>query len=435
MKAYLCSPPNRAALLLIFSLSSIVVLLVRALVLAIQGLAGLVQATLSPADLGPYLLDATGMVFCALLLVPMLVGALRMRRGLGSSDARISPVKPIQFALLAIVWLAVLAAAGLLTGLFDFGWLLAAPAYLLGIFLPIAALLWLALGGLPAGSWRRVWSAFGLGLTGSTALAMAGEYSLLGLAVLLAAIGLRLNPEWRPIISQLQERLGNITDMQSLMDTLTPYLKNPWVLAAVLVFASGLGPLIEEAVKPLAVWILGRRIESVAQGFALGALGGAGFALMEGLLAASGFSSSLALGLPARSTSTLMHIGLSALMGWAIASARMEKRYRRLVGIYLLCAAIHGLWNASALVAVFASLQVSASGAETLSGSLLLVAGLAMLVLVMAAVAVLLISGNLRLRRALALAAPAHDIIPPLEKGVPDSLPQEEDHALDPDRD
>jgi hypothetical protein len=150
-------------------------------------------------------------------------------------------------------------------------------------------------------------------------------------------------------------------------------------------------------------------LRSPAEGFALGALSGAGFALLEGLSAASSMAEAPYFGLSARMASSLMHITLSALMGWAIASARLEKRWLRLAGVYLLCSLLHGLWNGSALLAVYGSLRflLQDTNYDPL-GTLAMISGVALLLLVLILVAIGLPGLNRRLR------SRPGDIIPPL---------------------
>jgi hypothetical protein len=200
------------------------------------------------------------------------------------------------------------------------------------------------------------------------------------------------------------------------LTTLAPYLTNPFVLLLVLAFAAFLAPLIEEALKPAAVWLLGKRLHSPAEGFALGALCGAGFALLEGTIAAGGNPQMLGIGIAARATSSLMHITASGLLGWGIASVRLEKRYGRLAGIYFLSVSIHGLWNGSVVLAVFGGLRLSIPGASAdLPGILLVLAGIGILGSMLVAIMILLPAINHRLRPKPVIAATSlqGDIIAP----------------------
>jgi RsiW-degrading membrane proteinase PrsW (M82 family) len=150
----------------------------------------------------------------------------------------------------------------------------------------------------------------------------------------------------------------------------------------------------------------------------LGALCGAGFALLEGTLAVSGGSQMLGVGLAARATSSLMHITASGLMGWGIASARLEKRYGRLAGVYLLSVSIHGLWNGSVILSVFGALRFTLPGAGSdLLGMLLVLTGIGILVSMLVTIMILLPIINHRLRpKPPAADAPSQsDIIAPLQ--------------------
>lgn len=357
MQRFFSSQTTRSVLLLVFSVVSIFVLLGRAIVEVANRL--IYQDW---PKLGTSALDALGMLACAGLLVPLLTGSIRQLQGRELPSASLPPINGRHFLGLAIAWVVMVTAASLLTKLPGFGWLLAAPAFLLAMLIPVATLAWTGAGGLVSGPRRRLWAAFGLGMAGSTGLAILFEYLVVGVGVVIGAAAIILHPELQPILRDIQSQVASADNMESLLTFLAPYLTNPWVLLMALLFASVLTPLIEEAAKPLAVWLLGRNLRSPAEGFALGALCGAGFALLEGLLASSNMAEVLYFGLPARAASSLMHVTLSALMGWGIASAALEKRYLRLVGIYALCVGLHGLWNGSALLAVYGSLRPTVLG-------------------------------------------------------------------------
>ena len=60
-----------------------------------------------------------------------------------------------------------------------------------------------------------------------------------------------------------------------------------------------------------------------------------------------------------RAASSLMHMLASGLVGWGIASARLEKRTLRLAGCYLGAVGLHGLWNGSVLMVVYGALRLT----------------------------------------------------------------------------
>jgi hypothetical protein len=293
--------------------------------------------------------------------------------------AAVRPIRLWQAAVLAAVWLGIAVIGTILTNSFDAGWEVLAVFFPLGVALPIVFLVWIALGGLQTGSVRRLWAVFSLAMAGSTVLALLAEYLVIGAGALIGLAALLSHPEWRGLVQQLQSQITHATDMQTLVTELAPYLTNPLVILVVLAFAAGIGPLIEEAAKPAAIWLLGKSLRSPAEGFALGVLCGAGFALLEGVTATSGYSQLWGVGMAGRAASSLMHIMGSGLVGWGIASARLEKRYLRLAGSYLGAVSLHGLWNGSVVLAVYGGLRWSLQKGQwdpTSIGFILIGAGL-----------------------------------------------------------
>jgi hypothetical protein len=169
-------------------------------------------------------------------------------------------------------------------------------------------------------------------------------------------------------------------------------------------------PLIEETAKSLGVWLVSGRIRSAAEGFALGALSGAGFGLVESLLVSATPDSDWAGTLAVRGASSMMHIFTAGLTGWGIASARLNRKaWHALLG-YAAAMAIHGLWNAAAVGAVFGGLRLmpnlaDAGSLDPFAISVMLIA-LAVLSGLATLLAVLLGAINWRLRPP-AAAAPA----------------------------
>ena len=126
---------------------------------------------------------------------------------------------------------------------------------------------------------------------------------------------------------------------------------NCWIFGALAVL-SGIIPLIEEILKPLALWGLAGRDLTDQEGFVAGLLSGAGFALLENLLyftnilTAEGWSF-MVIG---RAGTGVLHMFSSGLVGWALARAWRSGKWPFLGGMTLLAVAFHGLWNAFALL-------------------------------------------------------------------------------------
>jgi hypothetical protein len=369
----------RDILLLIFSILGITGLAGRGIYSAIVGLTSKsFQIASNPASI---MFDTLGMFLCTALLLPLLILCIRKLKGREIRVVTIPPIKLWQVAVLLIAWAFVIIIGVVLSSLFKWGWIIATPLYLLGITTPIAGLAWIAIGGLPTGCIRRLWASFGIGMIGSTSLAMLVEYALVAIAALAGGIMAVANPELRTILEQIKDQVTNSGDVQSLITTLSPYLTNPLVLVLALLFTAVVAPILEETLKPIALWFLGKRLSSPAEGFALGALCGAGFALLEGTLAASGMAEMLGIGVTVRMASSLMHITASGIMGWGIASAVCEKLYGRLAGAFILSTSIHGLWNGSVVLAVFGALRTTLQGTTNpdMLGILLVLLGIVVL--------------------------------------------------------
>jgi len=406
----------RDILLLIFSITGILGLLARGIFVAVTGFAS--SGTVAPDNKATGLLGLLGMIFCAALLLPMLIYSLRRLKGREIPPARLPAIKLWQVVVLVVAWLLCLGTGTLINGLVSYGWIIAAPFFVISIALPVAALTWIAAGRLTVASWQRLWSAFGIGLAGSTFAAILLEYLVVGVGVVMAGIAAIINPAWQTALTQIRDQITNAGDIQSLLTALAPYLTSPLVLLVFLVFAAVIAPVIEESLKPLAVWLMGKRLASPAEGFALGALCGAGFALLEGMTAASGVVGGLGIGLAARAASSLMHITATGLSGWGIASARAgkmlvpKKRYGRLVGALLMAVTLHGLWNGSVVLAIYGALRTTLNSvAPDLLGVLSMLLGAGILLVMLVAILILLPVINLNLRHVQPV---QDDIISPL---------------------
>ena len=198
---------------------------------------------------------------------------------------------------------------------------------------------------LPAGSGVRFWGAFGTGLGLTPLVAFILE------ALLLAGIGLvwvlmtGLVPAFRQdlldLAAHLQQFSGN---MQSLQRALGRFAARPAVLVTLFTYIAVLIPILEEILKPAAVWLLlGRKLQS-REGFLLGATSGAGYALFENLTIGAAAGDWIVVAVTRMGTAGV-HIFTAGLMGWGLASAFSDKKYGRLGGAFLGAVALHGLWN------------------------------------------------------------------------------------------
>ena len=263
-----------------------------------------------------------------------------------------------------ILLLVLLASACLLIGYWigaqeSLNWLVLPVLTVPAIVLPLGILLALGARRLPFGERWQTWSILGLAMTLGPLLLFALEI-VAALFVFAGAVGYVLTrPDLILELQQLSDQfmiLGPQPDMEAAVELLSPLLTRPAVIGTTLLYIAVLVPAIEEVFKPIGVWLFARRIDSAAQGFALGALSGAGYALVE-TVGISGQQAGDWAGLLASRVGTgLLHITTSALMGAAIVLAWRERRYLRLLGTYLLAVLLHGLWNALAVLFTFSTL-------------------------------------------------------------------------------
>jgi hypothetical protein len=235
--------------------------------------------------------------------------------------------------------------------------------------------------------------------------------------VIIGILFIAFSPDQYHELSHLVEQLQTINQSpEAILPVIQPYLENPLIAFGVLLFMAGIVPMLEEALKPIGVWLLLKRHLTPVEGFTAGLISGAGFALVESLGYASnggqGWFSSVLL----RAPTALMHILTCGLTGWGLTKAVSFRQLRWFFAGYGGAVAIHGLWN---------GLTITAAGIALIypdQPSAVAIAGLALLGLLalLGFVLLLLISSNHRLRRQIPLAIispepaqiPATDIIP-----------------------
>jgi hypothetical protein len=244
-------------------------------------------------------------------------------------------------------------------------WLILPVLTVPAVMLPIWILTSLGARDLSLGTRWRAGSVLGLSLTITPFILFVLEIVVLIVIFILVIIYAVGNPQ---VVAEF-ERLSSqfmFLDPESdeALRILMPYLVKPAVIVPVAILFSIIIPLLEELLKPLAVWLLINRLDSAGQGFALGALSGAGFAIIE-TFNASGQVAEWGGLLFTRIGTGLLHITTSALMGGAIYLAFRERRYLRLFATYLLVVLLHGLWNFGAVANSFSGLLVSNGGLNT----------------------------------------------------------------------
>jgi RsiW-degrading membrane proteinase PrsW (M82 family) len=251
-------------------------------------------------------------------------------------------------------------------------WLFFPYFYVLGGVLPVVIVLSivgsrLALGGL-APSWREVLAQLGSGAFLGTTAAFVLETVGIVLVAVAAAVVVALTPGAEELLQELMAEplTGGLPDMSRLL----PLVRSPWAMGLVVLALAVLAPALEEAVKSLGVLLMGYRRPGRARAFVWGVAGGAGFALVEGLLSGSlalREEQSWAFAIVARGGTAVIHCLAGGLvgLGWQALLSR-ERRYRLLL-YYSAAVALHGLWNG--LVTGVSYFGLLSSGAQGASGS------------------------------------------------------------------
>jgi hypothetical protein len=287
----------------------------------------------------------------AVLLVPVLVSALVRLLGKEPPAFRL-PARGIFAPFnLASVWMLLWPVAAVLGELISrsgtLDWLLLPPIQIYVVAAPLWWLLELGRRGLPSGGAQRSWGILGFNLVVTPVVILVLEMLLLAGLALLAAIVLTAQPGGVEAVSALaQQVLNSGGDPAVITRLLQPILAQPAVIYGLLATTAGLIPLVEELLKPLALWgFIGRRL-TPAEGFAAGLLCGFAFGLMESLGSVSNPAGSAWLfTVVGRFGTGLLHTLSAGLMGWGLASAWERGRYLKLGAIFLACAGLHGTWN------------------------------------------------------------------------------------------
>jgi hypothetical protein len=209
----------------------------------------------------------------------------------------------------------------------------------------IVAMVGRSLGGIT--SWRDVVLQIGSGAFVSGSLAFVLEaLAIMGLVVTVL-FGLMLRPDGQEM---LQEILTYFNDPARLQDptVLASAFLSPILVAAAFAVLAGLIPLIEEAVKTVGVGLMAYRQPTLSQAFLWGLAGGAGFALVEGLLNTASSLDTWAQVMVMRVGATLLHCFTGGLMGLAWYHVLTRRRWHSALALYAAGVAIHGTWNALA---------------------------------------------------------------------------------------
>lgn len=261
-----------------------------------------------------------------------------------------------QIVLFTVTALAAILIGYQISGIKTINWLFLPLLTIPAVVLPIWALLALGTQKLPFGTRWQSWSVLGLGMTLVPLLLFVLEVAVLLIIFFVVIAYIITQPDLTSELQRLSQQFMILgPESEAARDLLSPFLTKPGVIITALAYIAIVVPALEEIFKPLGVWLFANKLESPAQGFALGALSGAGYTLIE-TIGVSNQTIEWAGLLFSRIGTGLLHITTSALMGAAIVLAWRERRYLRLIGTYFLVVLLHGLWNTFAMLFTFSGL-------------------------------------------------------------------------------
>ncbi|NPV74775.1 MAG: PrsW family intramembrane metalloprotease [Anaerolineae bacterium] len=391
-----------AFLMLLLSGLGLLGILTAAAGLAFAGLFALLAGGALGDRALPILSLAWAAVFFCLLLLPSLINAFI--RLLNLNRPTIGLPHRLRLASLFMLFFPALVVSGDYLSLqSDFSWLLLPPLQILVTVIPIWWIFEVGRRGLTMSERRRGWGLVSFNMLINQPLILVAEIGLFLILGALAALWLSGRPELFGELQRLAQRVADAgMDPAALQRMLLPFLQQPLVLLGILVMAAGLIPMLEELLKPLALWgLAGRGGFTPVDGFVGGMLCGATFALMETLGNLSNPLDLWAAVVVGRFGTALLHITTSGLVGWGLASALAEEKYARLGAGYLLAVGLHALWNVFGIMVGISPLidGADAPAFVVLNQRLGMVAPLAMAALT-ATLFLILLGSNRRLRKA-----------------------------------
>jgi hypothetical protein len=364
------------------------------------GVVTLMQRSFSLTEALPFFSMACSAGLFSLILIPPLYYSICKLTGWKPLILKFTGSFKLASALL-IVWLALLPIGNRLSDQNGPGELLIPILQLLAVGIPLLWIVEYGSRGLAGGSPERTWGTLSFSVLITPWLAVAVEVLLIVGLIIFATIWLVSQPGAAENINRLAQRLANSgADRDVIIRIMQPMLQQPGVIFSMLALSAGLIPLIEEFLKPLALFVLVRKQLTPAEGYMAGLLCGSAFALVESLgNLANPSPTSWAAIVFGRAGTGLLHTVNTGMIGWGLASAWQYKKYLQLGIIYLVAVTFHGLWNTFAILMALDSLSGQASQPANLAiferlGQIApLVLGILMIILV-----IILTEWNRRLR-------------------------------------
>ncbi len=332
------------------------------------GVLWIVNFSSAPSDLTQiisYGLLFWSSIFSGLVLVPLFILSLFQLQGKAPPKWLVTEktvIRKISF------WLFLLWPIIVMIGWFVAGRPMIAAVFLGLINILVAGLpiLWIYIQG--SKDLKRVhpldqWRIFGFSLTITPVIIIIVEIIILlmlaGFGLLYISYRTSMDPSFERDLVFLSNQVSiRQNDLDAVLEIIKPYMFQPSMIVWGLVIFAGVIPVVEEMIKPLALWSMAGRRISPQEGFVGGLLCGAGFALMENVLYFTATFTAmdwliLALG---RAGTGVLHILASGLIGWGLARAWRDGKWVFLGITSFAAIVLHGLWNAVSLATGVAAL-------------------------------------------------------------------------------
>jgi hypothetical protein len=336
----------------------IALFLFQALSMAVVWLIGLVGEQSELTQTIPISQLVWSSILSGVLLMPVFVLSLKQLRGKGTPAwlriGRPTIRKGMLWAIL--LWPVIVALGWFVAGRPNLAEFFLGPINILVAGVPVLWIFIAASWRLQGGSEIRQWRIFGFSLTLMPTIVILLE--LVAILVLVGFGGLFLvyRVSVDPILEReltflIEQFSASGQDIDGMLALLEPYLFQPTILFLAVAVIGGVMPIIEEIVKPIALFPLAGKKISAQEGYVGGLLCGAGFALTENILYFTIATTAedwlyMALG---RAGTGVLHMLASGLVGWGLVKTWRNGKWLQQALLSMGAFFLHGLWNAMAL--------------------------------------------------------------------------------------
>ena len=331
-----------------------------AVVTLLSGLMALFNREAGPEDLSITFSYSAAGALLGLLLLPSIILAFKRLSGQPAVSIPAWEILQTLFHPKRLIWFypLILLAGDWLNTSPRLSWLLMPIINLFALGVPIAWLIWAGTRRLTPGSTQRSWSIFGIGITSIPLVIIILEFVFMIVGFMVAAF--IVSVFFQGAVTNINDLLSSFSEMANGQEIpahiVAEFIRQPIVLTIILMFVSGLIPLIEELIKPAAILLLWKTPLTPQDGWRLGLLAGAGFALIESLGNASVGEGWVFLIL-GRAGASALHMFNTGLISYTVVLSREKKRLLPVLLAVLGTILIHGLWNGITIFATASSLE------------------------------------------------------------------------------